>query len=115
MRSGNRRHAIVIEKPSESVVNGANKTSWSKFADTRAAIEPLSGRELFAAQQVHAEVTTRINFRWRPNVDETLRIRAGTTLYGILAVLPDKTGRREISCLCVTRTSEGWRDGADGG
>lgn len=112
MRSGNRRHAIVLEKPTEGVGSaGENKTQWSLVATTRASIEPLSGRELFAAQQVHAEVNTKINFRWRPNIDATLRIRAGGTVYGILAVLPDKTGRREITCMCVSRVSEGWRDG----
>lgn len=114
MRSGSRRHAIVLEQPAEATLaDGSNKTTWKKLAETRASIEPLSGRELFAAQQVHAEVNTKINFRWRPGVDETLRIReAGQgALYGILAVLPDKTGRREITCLCVKRTSEGWRDG----
>lgn len=113
MRSGNRRHSIVLEQPSESVVAGENKTAFKEFARTRAAVRALSGRELFAAQQVQAEVTTVINFRWRPGIHEALRIVVlpEGTVYGILAVLPDKTGRREIDCLCVKRTSEGWRDG----
>lgn len=115
MRSGARRHAIVIEQSTEAVgTEGQNKISWRKLFETRASIEPLSGRELFAAQQVNAEVNTRINFRWRPGVHEALRIRnVGLgELYGILAVLPDKTGRREITCMCVRRTAEGWRDGS---
>ena len=115
MRSGNRRHAIVLEKPAEGVgAAGENRTRWPQVATTRASIEPLTGRELFAAQQVNAEVTTRINIRWRPGVHEALRIRVigSDDLYGILAVLPDKTGRREINCLCVKRTAEGWRDGS---
>lgn len=114
MRSGHRRHSIVLEQPKEAVVNGANVTTWRKVAETRASIEPLTGRELFAAQQVHSEVNTRINIRWRPDVNETLRLRTVgfQELYGILAVLPDKTGRREINLLCVKRTAEGWRDGS---
>lgn len=117
MRSGNRRHAIVIEQPTESVgAGGENNETWALIANTRASIEPLSGRELFAAQQVHAEISTRITFRWREGVNETCRIRTAApqdvALYGILAVLPDKSLRREITCLCVRRTSEGWRDGS---
>lgn len=117
MRAGARRHAIVLERPSEKVVAGANKTGWTKVAETRATIVALTGRELVAAQQVHAEVTTKINIRYRPGVDETLRARdvRDGTLFGILAVIPDPTLRREIDLYCVKRTSEGWRDGADGG
>lgn len=116
MRAGTRRHSIVLEQPSESVVDGATVTKWTTFCTTRAAIVALSGRELFAAQQVQAEVTTRINIRYRPGVNETLRVRdlVDGNLYGILAVLQDPTARREIDLYCVRRTSEGWRDGADG-
>ncbi len=115
MRSGARRHAIVFEQQIEAVgAEGANEITWSTLFETRASIEPLSGRELMLAQQVNAEVNTRINVRWRPGIHEALRIRnVGLgELYGILAALPDKTGRREINLLCVKRTAEGWRDGS---
>jgi SPP1 family predicted phage head-tail adaptor len=40
-----------------------------------AGIEPLSGREFFAAKAVNAEVTTRIPIRWRPGIDRTMIVQ----------------------------------------
>lgn len=116
MRAGNLRHSVVIERPAEArpPASGALVTKFRKLFETRASIVPLTGRELFAAQQVQAEVTTRISFRWRPvDVDATCRVRtvSGDQIYDILAVLPDATARREIMLLCILRTSEGWRRG----
>lgn len=115
MRSGARRHALAFEQPVETVdpVTAATVVTWTSLFETLGSIDSLTGRELFAAQQVQAEVNTRINIRWRAGVDETLRIRelADGTIYDIGAVLPDKTRRREIWLLCTRRVSEGWRRG----
>lgn len=78
------------------------------------------GREGFAAQQVQADVEWKIAFRWRPDLDASMRCveylggdRAKPFVYNIEAVLPDATNRREIELLCRTRLSEGFRtDGA---
>lgn len=115
MRSGARRHLLTFEAPVETVdpVTGATVTTWTQQFQTRASIRPLSGRELFAAQQVQAEVNTKVNIRWRLGVDETLRARSELdgTIFDIGAVLPDATLRREIDLLCIRRVSEGWRRG----
>lgn len=116
MRAGNLRHSIVLERPVEvrDPTSKALDTRFRKIFETRASIVPLTGRELFMAQQVQAEVTTRISFRWRlAELDATCRVRtvSAEQIYDILAVLPDATARREIVLLCILRTSEGWRRG----
>lgn len=120
MQSGKLRHQVILERRTDVQQPGGQvKHDYVPFAtDVWAAIEPVSGREFFAAQQVQAEVTTRIRIRWRDDVDETCRIRHVTRhtipihedIYDIAAVLPDaKTGRRELVLMCTKRTAEGWR------
>jgi SPP1 family predicted phage head-tail adaptor len=78
------------------------------------------GHEVFAAQQVQADVTWKISFRWRPDIDASMRIveyldaaHTKSTVYNVEAVLPDATNRREITTICRTRLSAGFRtDGA---
>lgn len=48
---------------------------WIDVATVWAAIEPLQGRELFAAKAVNAEVTTRIPIRYRDGIDRTMIVR----------------------------------------
>lgn len=78
------------------------------------------GKEGFAAQQVQADVEWKIAFRWRPGLDASMRCveyfdaaRTTSTVYNVEAVLPDPTNRRQITLLCRTRLSEGFR--TDGG
>jgi SPP1 family predicted phage head-tail adaptor len=59
---------------------------WTDVFTTRAKIEPLTGRELFAAQQVNAETTTRITIRYRAGVDASMRIQYAGVNYNILNV-----------------------------
>lgn len=78
------------------------------------------GHESFAAQQVQADVTWKIAFRWRPDIDASMRLveyldaeRTKSTVYNVEAVLPDATNRVELTLICRTRLSEGFR--SDGG
>jgi len=70
--------------------NGDIVTGWQTFADkVPAAIEPLSARDLIAAQAVQSEVVARITMRYRPGLLASMRIVHGSTIYNIAGVLPD--------------------------
>jgi len=79
-----------------------------------AAVEPLSGRELFHAQQTQSEVTTRIRVHWRRGITELMRVMHVTSygepnisdLYDIKSVIDTLSKHREIHLLCVRRASE---------
>jgi SPP1 family predicted phage head-tail adaptor len=116
------RHRVTLQKRSQTQ-DDAGQIS-NDFADfmtgVRASIEPLSGREYVAAQQVQSEISTRIQARWRPGLDETQRIvhvkgtdsPAPVDVYDIAAVLPDPdSGRHWVTFLCIKRISEGFRRG----
>lgn len=122
MQSGKYRHQVMLLRRVDSQQPGGQVShTYEHIATVWARISPLSGRELIAAQQVQAEVTNRINIRWRDDIDinATSRVQhivkrsvspAWFDVYDVTSALPDeKTGRRELSMMCVRRDAEGWR------
>jgi len=121
MQSGKRRHKVTLERRTDTqAANGQVVHSYTPFADVYASIEPLTGREFFAAAQIQADITTKVKILWRGDVDETCRIAHIVShdspqvvdLYDIVAPLPDqKTNRKELVLMCTRRRAEGWRRG----
>jgi SPP1 family predicted phage head-tail adaptor len=134
MRSGALRHRVIIEQllvdvadgvraasssdvdsdsdgaiDSDADADGAITETWSDaFGYLSASIEPLSGRELIAAQAAQSEVETRIRVRNRPGVLPSMRVRHRSTIYNIKAILPDpKTGVHWMTLLCTSGVNEG--------
>lgn len=115
------RHVVTLQKRSETLDDAGESSAFVDFlTGVRVSIEPLSGREYVAAQQVQAEISTRIQARWREGLDETQRILhvrgsdspAPVDVYDIAAVLPDPdSGRHWVTFLCIKRISEGFRRG----
>lgn len=96
------RHRIDIEQLSitRDAYGGALE-SWTVFADNVGAeIVPLSGREFVSAQAVQAGVTTRITVRYKSGVLPNMRVKHGSDVYNIKAVLPDPTLRRHLTLMC---------------
>jgi len=72
---GKLRHRIAIESPTRSKNEfGEEVEGWSVLAEVRASVEPLSGRELWQAQQVAAQVSHRVQIRYRPGVEPEQRV-----------------------------------------
>ena len=51
---------MTIQTPTHTTTDGETVTTWTDTATVRAAVEPLSGRELWAAQQAQAQTTYRV-------------------------------------------------------
>ncbi|MCJ7564822.1 MAG: phage head closure protein [Candidatus Aminicenantes bacterium] len=73
MQAGKLRHKIVIQENryARDELNQAQRDSYGAQVDNwvdvwlcRASMEPLSGKEYFASQQMQAEVTTRFRIRY---------------------------------------------------
>lgn len=61
---GSLRHRVEIHAPTNTVDEIGNQIeTWAKVADAWASIEPISGREYWAAAQVQAETTHRVTMR----------------------------------------------------
>jgi SPP1 family predicted phage head-tail adaptor len=121
MRSGRLRHIVQLQRPHVAQDDSGQPSSqYETFDWDYADIEALQGRELFAAQQVQSQLTTKITMRYRRDVDSTVRVLhqvngndspADYDVYDIESAAPDRTQMREIVCLAVKRDAEGWRSG----
>ncbi len=76
---------------------------WQPLATVWAEVEPLSGRELYAAQQVMEQVSHRIRTRYRPDLTLTGAIRGklGTRLLNIHTVIDKGEQHIELEMLAT--------------
>ena len=101
MQAGKLRHRIELQTSTDSQnATGENIQSWAKTADLWASIEDLSGRELLLAQQVEAEVTTRVVIRYRAGVTAKQRIVSGSRTLEIESVIDSEGRERRLELLC---------------
>jgi SPP1 family predicted phage head-tail adaptor len=109
--AGRLRHRIDIEAPTETQdpETGAISVAWvAMWTDVPAEIAPRSGREFIAAQQIQAEVSTLITFRWRAGMTAKMRILHGSTIYNPAALLHDPdAGIEFIVAACGDGVNEG--------
>lgn len=98
MRAGRLEHQIELQRVTETLVNGEPIKAWATFATVWAAVEPLAGRQFFAAQQTQAQVTHSIRMDWSPNWALTPkdRVKFGSRLFDIVAVLNIEERDRDL-------------------
>jgi len=81
IRAGLLRKRIAIEAATETQnARGEAVQAWAAEATVYAFIEPLSGRELFTAQQRAADVTHRVTIRYRDERGTATGAQSSTTL-----------------------------------
>lgn len=91
LSAGKLRHVVSIEKQIEIIDSFGERTHvWvPEFPRVYASIEPLSARELIAAQAEYAGVNARITIRFREGIDHAMRIVHKSTIYNIEGLIPD--------------------------
>lgn len=108
MRAGRLRQRVAIQRRTgaESAF-GEPTDTWTTLATVAAGIEPISGREYFAAQQVQSEVTHRVTIRYFAGVNPKDRIvwtdpaTDVARYFDIRAVIDRDERHREMSLMCV--------------
>lgn len=109
MRAGRLRHRITIQQPGTTQDSYGEENAagtWTTFATRWAAVEPLQGREYFAAQQHLARVTTRFILRKINGVTPKMRILFDGRIYDIDAVMDFDERGIEVQLMAVERVSE---------
>lgn len=105
MRAGTLRHKVTVEQPQEARgETGQFTTSWQPLATTWASIEPLSGRELIAAEQVQSETTIRVRMRYLAGVTDECRIVHGTRVLQITSAIDPQDRHVELELMCREST-----------
>ncbi len=94
------RHRITLQE----LVTGQDEAGqpvqeWQDVATVWGAVEPLRGREYFAAAQVQAEVTTRIRIRYCRGIRPDMRVLYDGRLFDILSVIDPEERHRELQLM----------------
>lgn len=98
------RHIVAIQYLAagspQQLANGEPNTEWVDLLPAvSASIEPLRGRELFAAQEHQADVDVRVRVRYREGIEPTMRVVHEGRVYDIRAVLDAELRHRELELL----------------
>lgn len=111
MKAGRLRHRVNFQElVVEQDADGASEEVWKNIFPRliAAEISPLSGKEFIAAQATQSEVTGRIKVRYRPEYRASMRAVHRTTIYNIVAVLPDPdSGVEYLTLLTSTGVNNG--------
>ena len=110
MRSGRLRHRVQFDElvESQNETTGLIEKTWRKKAVLWCSGEPLSGRELIAAQGNHSEITGKMLMRYNPEITHEMRAVFRGKYYNIHAVIVDNKSGIEYQNVM---TSEGVNDG----
>ena len=80
---------------------------WLPVGRVWAKIEPGSGTEYFAKQQVNAENETKITIRFYAGISVMNRIRYGEMVYEILGIADHRTAHNMTIINCKEMVSDG--------
>ena len=78
------------------------EANWVTKLRAYAFIDPIKGREFYAAQQAQSAVTHKIIIRYRKGITSDLRIKCGKRLFTLEAPPIDFGERHEELMLMVT-------------
>lgn len=108
MEPGDLCYRVILQRRDSSRDRlGGETVTWKDVGVTWAAAVPLSGRELIAAQQKHAEITTRFRIRYRAEMSPAWRVIWEGRSYDVLDVVDVDGQHWELDLLC----SSGLRNG----
>ncbi len=79
---------------------GQQNTSWEELDTVWGAVEPLSGREFWAQQQVQSEITARIRIRYRDDITAGMKAEYNNKTYMIKYLIDEKENHRELQLMC---------------
>lgn len=113
LRTGTLRHRAKLQQRSAAQDTlGGQITTWSDVATIWCDIQPLSGRELLAAQAVQSDVEYSVVARYRsefatPKAVAAMRLLYGSRMLNIVACMNVDERNRTVELRC----SEGLNDG----
>jgi SPP1 family predicted phage head-tail adaptor len=101
MRAGKLRRRLEIQQAIETQgATGEMAVTWATFATVWGAVEPLRGREFWAAKEQQAMVDTRIRIRYLDGVTPKMEVLDGTRRYLITAVIDPEMRHIEQQLMC---------------
>lgn len=107
LNAGRLRHRIVFQTlgTTQDPKTGEEVKGWITVWDkVRASVEPLSSRDLIAAQAAQSDASARIVIRYRSGVLPTMRILFRDEVYAIKGQpMPDPVSGLEYLTILVSK------------
>lgn len=102
---GKMRHRITFqtftgEQDSFGDPLQADDTQWKNAVMLWAAIEPISGREFYAAEQSQSEVSHKIRCRYCTGLDTAMRITYGKRRFKIVSLIDWEERHESLLLMC---------------
>ena len=101
MNAGQLNRRILIQRPATARDEiGQPIPGWDDVAHCWASIKHLGGMATIRAGAESSTVKASIRIRYRTDIDASMRVVHGATVYQIMAVLPDERTRDYIDLVC---------------
>lgn len=101
MRAGRLNQRVILERLSEKEdAYGATVKEWDAVGTFWAAVEPLTGREIIAADAVTALSDIRVIMRFQPGITAADRLVHKDRPLEIKTVIDRRSRNRELELLC---------------
>ena len=102
---GKMRHRITFQRFSGALDEfgdplKSDDDNWVDVATTWAAIDPISGREFYAAEQSQSEVSHKIRCRYRTGLDTAMRITYGKRRFKIISLIDWEERHESLLLMC---------------
>lgn len=93
------RKVLIEYKTQLADVYGALVDTWGTHATWWAQIIPTTGREYVESGKVSSEVTTRMRGRYLNGISPVMRVKYGTRIFSIVAIINIDERNKEIEIL----------------
>ncbi|NNV07778.1 head-tail adaptor protein [Geobacillus sp. MMMUD3] len=101
MKIGALRHRVLVQQKIKTQNEYGEETEqWLDVLVAWASVNPISGREFFAAEAVNSEVTHKITMRYRGGITPDMRIKFKDRYFRIIAVMNTQEKNIELQLLC---------------
>ena len=108
MNTGKMRDRVTLEERVQTKDSmGAQRNAWGPIATVWGQVQPLSGREYFAAGAEQSEITARIRIRYRPRITAAHRAVVNGVVYSIANVIDTDNRHVELQLMCYTGSNDG--------
>ena len=104
------RHRVSIQELVEvqDTTTGAVTRGWEDvYTNVPAEVLTGPGKEFVQSGATQGEITARINMRWFPGLTQKMRIVWDMSVYNIVSIETDMTGRQEYRLKCSSGVTDG--------
>jgi SPP1 family predicted phage head-tail adaptor len=102
MDAGILNRRVIIQQPSAAQdLYGQLVAGYTTLATVWAAVQPLSGRQIFAARQAQSTVSVQVTVRYLATITTAMRILYGTHTYGIDIVIDPEMAHESMILQCT--------------